>query len=235
MAATKSVPEKITELYAKKPVALSGAPEVKNCWQFIESLHQASGFGPKSKEAEIYIKAIAGLGKIYDLLARTNEGGIDFSAPAVQQLVKEASNFIVENWDNPDEGENCKVCKKLIGDAKTAPSVAKTTKSNNSTSEGATEEDHKILEAFVASVGIPEEGINKGNIPELLQKAFDNPDVENVKNQIKKSLKIPSLYVGSKPYRFDLVAKSCIKALKESVNGDSPKYVKVGHYYKKSV
>ena len=235
MAETKSIPEKINELYAKKPQELAGAPEVKNCSQFIESLYQTSGLAPQSKEGQIYSKVVAGLKEVYELLARTNEEGIDFSAPAVQQLVNEASNFIVDNWDNPEEAENCKVCKKLIADSKNAPPVAKTTKSNNSTSERATEEDHKILEAFVESVGIPAEGINKGNIPKLLQKAFDNPDVENVKNQIKKSLKIPSLYVGSTPYRFDLVAKSCIKALIESVNGDSPKYVKVGHYYKKNV
>lgn len=231
MAEAKTIPEKIKELYDKKPQELAGAPEVKKCWEFIASLYQTAGFGPKSKEGQLYSKAFAGLKEIYELLARTNERGIDFTTPAVQQLVNEASNFIVDNWDKPEEAENCKVCKKLISDSKAEPSDTKTT----TTTTTATKEDHDILQAFVESVGIPAEGINKGNIPELLQKAFENPKIDNVKVQLKGTKKVPSLYVGSKPYRFDLVAKSCIKALKESVNGDSPKYVKTGHYYKKSV
>ena len=229
----KTVPERVKEIYEKKPQQLNGAPEVQKCGQFITSLFVNSGLNPKSKEGKIYGLAINGIKQAHFLLSRANEKGIDFAEPTVQKLIIEATDYIVENHDNPKQADNCKICKKFVVEAKSASATSSVSaKGKTSAAVGATKEDHKILETFVNTVGIPKTGINKKNIPDLLKKALDDPEIENVKNQIKGSKKVPSLYVGTKPYRFDLVAKSCVQALKDSIAQDSPKYWKEGYFYK---
>ena len=233
MADKKTVPERIKEIYAKKPQQLDGAPEVQKCGQFITSLFVNSGLNANSKEGKIYGLAINGIKEAYSLLSRKNEEGIDFATPAVQKLIIEATDYIVEKHDDPKESDNCKICKKFIVEAKSASGLSSATaKGKTSASGGVTEEDHKILETFVNTVGIPKTGINKKNIPDLLKKALNDPNIENVKHQVKGSKKVPSFYVGEKPYRFDLVAKSCNNALKEKVKQDSSKYWKEGYFYK---
>jgi len=229
----KTVPERIKEIYEKKPQQLDGAPEVQKCGQFITSLFVNSGLNPNSKEGKIYGLAINGIKEAYSLLSRKNEEGIDFAAPAVQKLIIEATDYIVEKHDYPKESDNCKICKKFIVDAKSASGTSSPqAKGKTSVSVGATEEDQQILETFVNTVGIPKTGINKKNIPVLLKKALDDPNIENVKYQQKGSQKVPSFYVSEKPYRFDLVAKSCNNALKENVQKDTSKYWKEGYFYK---
>ena len=232
----KTVPERVKEIYEKKPQQLDGAPEVQKCGQFITSLFVNSGLNPKSKEGKIYGLAINGIKEAHSLLSRANEEGIDFAELAVQKLIIEATDYIVENHDDPKEADNCKICKKFVVEAKSASGTSsQPAKGKTSATVGATEEDHKILETFVNTVGIPKTGINKKNIPDLLKKALDDPSIENVKLQEKGSKKVPSFYVGEKPYRFDLVAKSCNNALKENVQQESSKYWKEGYFYKSKV
>lgn len=228
MATKSSIPQRIQKIHEPTDTKLAGAAETKEFLSSFKKIVESSGFKPRSKEMLIYKEVLDELGRCVTLLERNEVDNYDFSSEEAIKLKDAAIRYLIDNQELDKQG--CVVCanfvqtvEKAIGEPKykTKPTKADTS-----------EEDAFILEKVLETTGIPESGVNKKIILDLLQKAFEDPAISTVMVNQKGDKKVPSIFIDKKAITLLNAANASIRALKLAITDPDSKYFKDSYVFK---
>ena len=233
MSEAKSLKERIEEVYGSTPEPLDGVIEVNQLKKKLEEKLKNSGKSSKSKEAELYQKAISKVDEAFHTLNRTAKIPTNFGTSSVVKLQQEAVEFLAQNYGNQKESPTLVLCSKLILDCKNyAAANKKKLASGKKSTSNDPEKDAAVLAAVEKAIQWGSDGENAISIKEKLLVALKDEKVEHVKYRTdKKGNQKASIFVGGKPMNFDSAKLAAGRALKVESEKADGKYQKSGKRY----